>query len=106
MTKTEVMRRITKDGSVKLEDLFPIMDIGQGYGFKNYGAWEEIGPDEVIYIPEYSYKEEIDIEGIYSKQDFIDLCNGDTDRAYTLFDMVDWQSPETLLMEIEMEEED
>lgn len=106
MTKAEVERRFAEDSSIKLETLFPIMDIGQGYGFKNYGAWEDIGADEVIYIPEYSYKEAVDIDGIYTKQDFIELCNNDVDRAFSLFDMVDWQSPETLLIEIEIEEED
>lgn len=69
--------------------------IGQGYGYKIDKNWEEIQPNEVIYIPEYGYREETHIpESFYTKQDFINIVG--KERAKQLFYDVDWQFPETL----------
>ena len=42
----------------------------------------------------------------YTKQDFVDICNGDEAMARELFDHVDWQMPETLWDEWLDEEEE
>ena len=85
--------------------VFKSRDIGQGYGYKLYKDWDKIEDDEVIYIPEYAYKQiepeekwfdvPFSINGCYTKEDFIDIV-GDEERAQTLFEDVDWQYPETL----------
>lgn len=68
------------------------------YGFEN--ANENIGP-----LFEFGAKEAVaaGLEGNtyvalggYTKQDFIDICDGNTEMARELFDHVDWQAPETL----------
>lgn len=76
-------------------------DIGQGYGYKLFNKdWNDIQLDEVIYIPEYGYREGTDIpESYYTKQDFLNIVGGNDRRAQNLFSDVDWQSPETLAYE-------
>lgn len=74
--------------------------IGQGYGYKSEKNWNEMQLDEVIYIPEYGYREGTDIpEDLYTKQDFLNIVGGNEGRAQNLFSDVDWQSPETLANE-------
>lgn len=65
---------------------------GQGWIVKDEEAFLHF-PDKVCYVPELSD------EG-YTRQDFLDMCNGQEDVAAMLFEMVDWQSPETLLNEM------
>lgn len=82
-------------------------NLNQGYGYKVEDlAWDSISSDTVIYIPEFGIArddEEREYAKVYyTKQDFIDLC-ADEDcpvDAVTLFDMVDWQFPESLLDEL------
>ena len=50
-------------------------------------------PDKVCYVPELSD------EG-YTRQDFLDMMGGQEEFATMLFEMVDWQSPETLKNEL------
>ena len=61
----------------------------QGWIFKDEEAFHHY-PERVCYVPELSD------EG-YTRQDFLDMCNGQEDVAALLFESVDWQSPETLL---------
>ena len=35
----------------------------------------------------------------YTRQDLVDLCDGNEDMARDLFDHLDWMSPETLMDE-------
>ena len=65
---------------------------GQGYIFKDEEAFRN-HHDKPCYIPELS-------DTVYTKQDFIDLCGGREDFAEICFDIVDWQSPETLVEEL------
>ena len=65
---------------------------GQGYIFKDEAAFLS-HPDQVCYVPELSD------EG-YTRQDFLAMCNGQEELAEFLFEMVDWQSPETLKSEL------
>lgn len=64
---------------------------GQGMIYKNWEAYEN-DPSEVCYIPELS-------DSKYARDDFLDLCNGNSELAKELFLSVDWQHPETLLDE-------
>ena len=59
-----------------------------GYCFKDDKAFEN--KKGICYIPELS-------DTKYSYKDFMNIAKGDEDLAYTLFFMVDWQEPETLL---------
>lgn len=64
----------------------------QGWIFKDEEAFR-LHPKQVCYVPELSD------EG-YTRQDFLAMCNGQEELAEFLFEMVDWQSPETLKSEL------
>ena len=64
----------------------------QGWIFKDEEAFR-LHPEQVCYVPELSD------EG-YTRQDFLAMCNGQEELAEFLFEMVDWQSPETLKSEL------
>jgi len=66
---------------------------GQGYIFKDNEAYYT-SLDKVCYIAELSDEK-------YTHQSFLDIAAGDEGLAETLFDMVDWQMPESLLSDFE-----
>lgn len=77
------------------EDQEAVIDRGyyrQGWIFKDEEAFR-LYPERVCYVPELSD------EG-YTRQDFLAMCNGQEELAEFLFEMVDWQSPETLKSEL------
>ena len=77
------------------EDQEAVIDRGyyrQGWIFKDEEAFLH-HPEQVCYVPELSD------EG-YTQQDFLAMCNGQEELAEFLFEMVDWQSPETLKSEL------
>lgn len=57
-----------------------------------YAYLDKEHPDKVCYIPELS-------DSLYTRQDFLDMCNGQEDIADRIFEAVDWQHPETYLEE-------
>lgn len=59
----------------------------QGWIFKDGEAFLSHA-DQVCYVPELS-------DGGYTRQDFMELCNGQEDFAVECFRAVDWQCPET-----------
>lgn len=67
----------------------------QGEVFKDQEAYET-SLDKICYISEYG-----DLESFYTKQGFLDITNGNQRQADILFDMVDWQFPESLYEELE-----
>ena len=79
----------------------PEMPLKQGIGYKS--IWDMSKPDEIIYIQEYAYEKSEDgtiaREDAYSIRDFVNLVNGDAERAKELFSCVDWQYPTTGLVE-------
>lgn len=98
----------------ELTKIIPRDFIGQGYGYKNYDFnWESGNPDEIIYVPEYCFggfnnDGNIELDSCYTKREFEDMCEefnrNNKDKYITaedLFDMVDWQHPNSLLDEIE-----
>ena len=62
---------------------------GQGMIFKDEEAYKE-HPEQVCYVPELS-------DSIYTRQDFLNLCDGNVEMADELFDNCDWQHPESLI---------
>lgn len=64
----------------------------QGWIFKDEEAFLH-HPERVCYVPELS-------DAAYTRQDFLAMCNGQEELAEFLFEMVDWQSPETLKSEL------
>ena len=73
------------------------------YGFtedaKDYFTETEL---ELIYKNTGVYESKVSASG-YSRQDLISLCNGDNDLALELFYHLDWQYPETLCEEWDMD---
>ena len=97
----------------------------QGVYYKDDDAWAD--NNGVVYIPEYGFENEDQNAGDlfefhakanvadkivnnpyvatadtgvgYTKQDFLNICAGNEDIAFDLFQSVDWQSPETLFNE-------
>lgn len=103
MLKPVIMDRRT------IKNIFTILEpncFTQGSCYKSETEWGKALPTEIIYIPEYSYKT-MEPSELYTKQDFINIAK---EYKYVepdyLFDMVDWQHPETLADEIEEVEED
>ena len=77
------------------EDQEAVIDRGyyrQGWIFKDEEAFR-LYPERVCYVPELS-------DDGYTRQDFLAMCNGQEELAEFLFEMVDWQSPETLKSEL------
>ena len=71
-----------------------------GYIFKDFEAYER-GLDEICYVPEYcSVNENNETLDFYTHRDFLELCGGQEEIASMLFEMVDWQYPETLIEEL------
>lgn len=63
----------------------------QGYIFKDEEAFLH-HPEQVCYVPELS-------DAAYTRQDFLDMCNGQEEFAEQCFHAVDWQHPETWVEE-------
>lgn len=62
----------------------------QGYIYKNFQNFER--KRGVCYVPELSDKE-------YTYDDFLALCGGNHTLAEFVFEIVDWQHPETVVEE-------
>ena len=65
----------------------------EGLIYKDYDAFN-LKSIKVCYIPEQS-------EEHYTYSDFLSIADGDKDLAIYLFEIVDWQHPESLLDELE-----
>lgn len=65
----------------------------QGWIFKDEEAYcDKEHSERVCYIPELS-------DSLYTRQNFLDMCNGQEEFAKELFYACDWQQPETLMDE-------
>lgn len=60
----------------------------QGMVFKDWDAYQN-RPNDPCYVPELS-------DTVYTKEDFLRLCNGQKSFADELFEGCDWEHPETL----------
>jgi hypothetical protein len=97
-----------------MEEYVAFEYLNQGWFYKDSKAFEKgFG---VCYIPEYAVDEFrgkivslegfnffrlIDIEDTYSYTDFMNLVGNNYGKAKVLFEMVDWQYPESLYQELE-----
>ncbi len=82
----------TKVGSIEKSDGKTMINrewFRQGYIFKDHEAYAN-SLTEPCYVPELS-------DAVYCKKDFIEMCHGNEEIAEIIFDIVDWQSPETEL---------
>jgi hypothetical protein len=70
---------------------------GQGWHYKNFIAFENKS-DEVCYISEL-------YDTHYTYADFLKIAKNNNSLASYLFEMVDWQSPETLFSDLEKDDE-
>ena len=85
--------KVDEDGNlVELEREFS----SQGWIFKDWGAFRN-EMDAPCYVPELD-------DTVYTKQDFLELCNGQEEIAEELFGQLDWQSPSTLLLDGKLKE--
>ena len=83
--------RVDKDGNIiELQREY----FGQGWVFKDWEAFQN-RPDAPCYVPELD-------DAVYTKNDFMALCNGQEEIAEELFYEVDWQSPSTLMNDWEI----
>lgn len=101
---------IYKDGTVKKDET------DQGLVFKDNNAFENgqgicYIPEECGNIVENIYQGDLsklsdeDLAICYTKQDFLDLVDGNEKLAKIVFEMVDWQDPSTLVEELYREDE-
>lgn len=70
---------------------------GQGWIFKDWKAFRE-NQNVPCYVPELS-------DTVYTREDFMFLCDNQEEIAEKLFYEVDWQSPSTLMYEWEKDGE-
>ena len=86
--------KIDRNGSItRLQREF----FGQGWIFKDWKAFHE-HQNAPCYVPELS-------DTVYTREDFISLCDNQEKIAERMFDEVDWQSPSTLMYEWEKDGE-
>ena len=82
--------KVDRDGSItELQREF----FRQGWIFKDWAAFHS-KLDMPCYVPELH-------DVVYTRNDFMALCNGQEEIAERLFYEVDWQSPYTLMDEWE-----
>lgn len=82
-------------GKIKLNKYGEVIEIErewheQGHVYKNYNGIDK--PDMICYIPEMS-------DSLYTFNDIIELCDNNVDFATTIFEELNWQSPEVLIEE-------
>ena len=75
---------------------------GEGMIFKDEEAFLHY-PDRVCYIPELEDEDEED--SMYTRQDFLDLCNGQEELAADCFYCLTWQDPSTWVEEAFLSDE-
>ena len=82
-TKSKIIGRKSASGTYK-KAFFR-----QGYIYKNStNFYDRKG---ICYVPELSEQE-------YTYQDFLDLCGGNSQLAKYVFETIDWQHPESLVV--------
>lgn len=68
----------------------------EGYIFYDAEAYNT-SMDRICYVPEFGNNE----DSFYTHEKLLELAGGNEDLARLIFEMVDWQSPETLLLDLE-----
>lgn len=100
LTKTKT----TKELQEYIKSLPHYWESSQGLVYKNEEAWDLNSDDIIVYIPEYGIypqdQRQIDWKDGYSKKDILTICYNNEFVSRWIFDLLDWQSPETLFEEI------
>lgn len=98
---------------ISIEDLLPIHWIGQGYGYKSPIVFEDVEmADHICYISEYCYGDALaddyvfDEMDFWTRNDFVDLCEGDEVKAAMVFGMCSWESPGAILDQWDKDDEE
>jgi hypothetical protein len=101
-----------------MEEYVAFEYLNQGWFYKDSEAFEK--GSGICYIPEYAVDEfggkmvaletlnffrMIDIKDKYTYTDFMNLVGNNHGKAKVLFEMLDWQHPESLYQELEEMEE-
>ena len=106
MTEAVILKKpkdLTKEQAQEFFEKLEPNFFQQGSCYKIEKDWHACELDDIVYIAEYGYESK-DVEDLYTKEDFINAVKEykySEGFAYDLFDMVDWQSPYTLLEELE-----
>lgn len=93
MTRNETVGRCKIDRQGNGVDLVREY-YGQGMIFKDWDAYQNRA-NAPCYVPELS-------DTVYSRNDFLRICNGQEDLAEQLFEGCDWQHPESLFEDWEI----
>ena len=98
---------------ISIEDLLPSHWIGQGYGYKSPIVFEDVEmADHICYISEYCYGDALaddyvfDEMDFWTRNDFVDLCEGDEVKAAMVFGMCSWESPGAILDQWDKDDEE
>ena len=70
----------------------------QGFIFKDWNAFYN-APGMPCYVPELS-------DRVYTREDFLQISDGQVEQANELFEEVDWQYPESLFDEWEADDKE
>lgn len=72
---------------------------GNGFIYKNYKAFREKDPEEVCYIPEFSFEMEGDELYFltFTYKDILEACFDQEDIAEVVFDNLTWEYPSSLV---------
>lgn len=70
--------------------------------YKNCSAFFLAHGDSICYIPEHSEN----INDCFTYNDYLELCGGDSLKAWEVFNLCEWQSPHTVLQEWDEEDEE
>ena len=110
MTKTEFEKFCGNDYQKNLEKHFPPKKTLNGICFKlPINSLKEVNEDVIVYVGEFAYTEGLD--RIYTARDILETAKEYAPKDYTqnqiddladfIFDVIDWQSPESFANEIE-----
>jgi len=109
--KSKAAPRATKIGEIKGGTVYPeYAGNNDGFYYKDSEAFDR--QEGVCYIPEAEFEDEGQPDGGldlnsrpgYTYQDFLDVCYGNKKLAHDVFDLVDWQCPETVVDELDADE--
>ena len=115
---SDVKRMIEDNKSFQeIQKELDFRDIGQGWGYKSFEAWEVARKNDIykssmiVYIPEYCYNEglftkQLDVNCCYTYNDFEIIAQSKGLDTNYLFESCDWQHPFSLANEIGEDEND
>lgn len=105
MNNHDLKDRIMKIGEILNGNKVFLGETDNGFCYKDYEAFEK--KEGICYIPEHGVNEKDEIEVSYTydclKELVLEYGYEGEDILKGIFDILDWQSPETLLNDLEIE---